>query len=546
VLLLLFAVAIARIALLEPASGTAIASPTDDLDSLEPDTYEEVATPTKLSMRESAEVSELRTADEAGNLSASSALLESETEPTPDSSVPEYRVEGQLLAPNGERIVGAFASVSFTNEHGISVTASILANDTYRASGLSPGTWWLEADAEGFSPRTLELFLPEGQSELTQDIELEPRVVIVVCALTPDGQPLNLLNDRIFAVASNEPPSTEFIDEVERLQLTYGAASRLYNRNRAPEVFLGFVERIELLKQPPVFVSLFMNRTLLQTKFVPAGKTLVTFVLSDDDIKELLASIRYRLVDSVTGIELTASVEMLFASNRASFSHNATGEIVHSGIAPGFIELSAEVNGYQSFKSSLTINAGDNLDLGDIALEMGSNLKGIVVDELGNAISNAAVHHQTLKAGPNDKFRETVLGAISRSGLRVGWSTDKDGRFSIALSPGRHRLWAEGPKGFTVSANTVIDSSKPDSEVRIVLLERKRITFIDQYRRYSEATLRISDTNGIVVDDQVFEGVQPLNAKLPKGSYHAQLSSEGVVVLNHSFDVAREDLTVHL
>ncbi|MFT7665183.1 MAG: hypothetical protein ACI87A_003418, partial [Planctomycetota bacterium] len=315
--LLLCLVAIARIALFEPATGTAVASSVEESEVSEPIADETVAVLPKHPTRESVVAVDSALPVEVGTEGADAISFDELRERLAKTDPNTITVVGRLLDPNGDQIVGAFASVELTSASGETNEAKILEDGTYRAVGFGSGKCWIEADAEGFGARTLELFSLTDRGEITQDIQLEPRVVIEVSAVTSDGKPLRNLRGSLSAIATDELPSEADLQAFDIYSHTYGASMRVSRHGGPPEVLLGFVGRLELLEQPPTYVSLIMNQTLIATKFVPVGVTLVNFVLSEEDIESLYSSIRYRLVDSETGAELSNKLNMLIGSNIA-------------------------------------------------------------------------------------------------------------------------------------------------------------------------------------------------------------------------------------
>lgn len=140
-------------------------------------------------------------------------------------------------------------------------------------------------------------------------------------------------------------------------------------------------------------------------------------------------------------------------------STDEAGRFRMDGIDAGAYDLTARLDGVGIAKlENLSIEPSKERDVGDLKLEKGLSLAGIVTDKSGTPVSGASVTLQNPE-GDNPfggRWRESIATV----------STDKDGRFElVALSEGEFRIRVDAAE----YARLEVPVKVPSAELRLVL-----------------------------------------------------------------------------
>lgn len=123
-------------------------------------------------------------------------------------------------------------------------------------------------------------------------------------------------------------------------------------------------------------------------------------------------------------------------------SDSADGTFALTGLPPGACTLVLEAEGHARHEHELTLVAGQTTDIGDLALQRGVTLSGVVQDAQGHAIAAALVRRRL-----GGMLDNPALSMFSGGG-GVTTRADGDGRFTLPdLAPGRIQLHVTA-KGF--------------------------------------------------------------------------------------------------
>ncbi len=180
------------------------------------------------------------------------------------------------------------------------------------------------------------------------------------------------------------------------------------------------------------------------------------------------------------------------------------GKFVFSNIASGPYLLEVSYPGFLPYSKRLTVNAGENIDLGAVAINRGSSITGQVLDTEGNPIQGAEV-----QAFPEGLSFQTMGKALQdfTSG-RVKTQSDAEGMFSIhGLSQGKYRVIAQAHK-----FGGKVKSRVPTDEEPIELVLEPGIT-----------------VEGKVIDDETEEPIK--KAKVRASGIIGYTNNEGLFVL---------------
>ncbi len=306
-------------------------------------------------------------------------------------------LSGRFLDPAGKAIRnstrGNSRFVRFTDTYGV-VQGVPVVGDRYRIEGLAPGHWWARADAPGYRTAERELDLLAG--ELKLDFILEPKVVLKVKVVTPDGQALRAAArearasswSALIAVATLEAPGEQFPFSVQSgLTLGVGRFRPYYVHLKRPPDLLG---SLELDVDPPVFASLALGTAVLGTQPVPAGLEEVTFVLTIEEAEAALATIRFRVRDWAGQPPLGSFLLERTESEGEIGSLAREDEVVLHRV-PGEYDLRVMVAGHETIERKVRAEPGEEIDLGTIHLERAVVIRGRLVAPGGEPLQDAGI-----------------------------------------------------------------------------------------------------------------------------------------------------------
>jgi hypothetical protein len=112
---------------------------------------------------------------------------------------------------------------------------------------------------------------------------------------------------------------------------------------------------------------------------------------------------------------------------------------------PGSLLLLAERSGHAPTVSAVVVESGGTVDIGDLTLEKGSTITGIVTDDRRRPVSLARVAALDRASDPLLGYGDLELARLAASYTRCVATTDARGRFLIAdLPPGTYELIADG------------------------------------------------------------------------------------------------------
>jgi len=340
---------------------------------------------------------------------------------------------GKVL--DGERHVARAheGHVSLLSAAGESRYTGVSAAGDYSLAGLAPGAWTLSWGAAGYRGESAQLELGADAPIVRRDLNLQKAVVLAVWIVTPSGEPFNVALSargklhsqnpvRPVPIATLEAPG-ETIPVQDAREERYGVGS--YDDYQALAVEAGtgvLVLDVDL----PVFVSLVAGPHVVATQRVQPGATEVRFVLDPDALLALQAMVRARFVAAETGEPLSGVID---SENEASTVRDGVWEAV---LTPGVHDFAFEAHGRARFPLHLTLEAGQELDLGELRVPSGLEIDGRLLDDAGQPVSGI------IEFGTVDE-RGVARFDTGRS-LFVG----ADGRFGIdGLLPAHYVLRAE-------------------------------------------------------------------------------------------------------
>jgi hypothetical protein len=340
-------------------------------------------------------------------------------------------LHGQVRSPRGPFPIQEQAVLSLLRENETR-WVRVRADGAYSIAGIEPGAWQVQVFRFGYRKLEGELEFTQEEPVSRRDFELEPGWLLRARVVSPAGESLNgffvtptvLTSSRAFLpqfVATEDPPPKSIPEAREGNGYVADGVYHTWDgvATAAGEPIL------EVLAEPPVYVSLVLGETVLETQVVEAGAEAVTFVFDPESAEGLTATIRLRLVSSVDGAPL--AVGEIEVDRNTGYMFRGTEW--SQAFPPGEYRFAFQSWGYATQYRTLTFAGGEELDLGDIALEPETRITGRILGAEGRPV------RATLEVGKRDD-----QGRVSyRDGL--GFGADREGNFVVfGLERGRYVL----------------------------------------------------------------------------------------------------------
>jgi hypothetical protein len=267
-------------------------------------------------------------------------------------------------------------------------SASCAADGSFVAIGLTPGEWSATIRTEGAESK--QTVTVGEDAEQRHDFVIERTFPIRVFGVTPDGKDLTkaaweakLALGQLQVVGQRDALP-------ERLAPTdYGVAyagdAKWHGEMNSKDGFLG---TLHLVAPPPAHAALLLRHVVLQQQRIEPGQSELKFVVDVDAVKALVASVSLRVVDDATSAPLAGIRVGLSTSSAGGVGGpltDADGRITLTTTAPGLLFLTMDAKDRESHWSTIRVEPGAKVDLGDIRLGTPQPLKGRLVGIDGNS-----------------------------------------------------------------------------------------------------------------------------------------------------------------
>jgi hypothetical protein len=435
-----------------------------------------------------------------------SAIARSEERDTPPDDFPpgtqaEVVLVGRIHDPYGNPLEGARVGARDESKKSRKATVD---GSSYAILGLTPGRWTLSVKADGFDSAQQVIDLQPAPAMQAQDLVVGPATLSVQVLLrTPEGAPLieslfecarqdgqrELLGwktHEIRVLASENPlPSTLAPGDSWR---DYSDAGRYFD-----DYPVRSTGRVVLTKHLPVHVGLLFEGRVYGMRVVDAPVEEIEIVCRPDDLLRELTDreIRFRVVDSQSGEILRpdmATICSLYSyvdDVQAGPEIEADGTVVVSWMGdPGQAKIRIRVKGYEPFERLFRIPDRPLVDLGEVALDPLTEIRGVVMDPNGRPVE---CDLSVRSLGRGDRFQEPSWGRNIRS--------DDGGAFVIPAGRGQYELRVAGSSW--TPTYTVVDTTEGDvSDVSIVVVRGVEVVFEWQGEKPQGVQLRVFNEAG--------------------------------------------------
>ena len=476
-----------------------------------------------------------RTALDEAASSASSASDSARSDAAADE--PQFVLELYDATSGNARIEDAEAVLS---RDGVRVE---LRHDERRnalaAQGVASGAWTLDVRARGFHEHSQSVEL-DGARTLRRRIGLWPASWVLVRAVTSSGEPYGAI-----AQALSLDPAAVFEGGFQMWVTTSQPQDELNwpssepaSRNAqssfvSPHYERGHVDprdvaRFQRPSEPVFWVALAFHHRFFGWARVSGGTNVVQFEMAREDVTAQLASVRVCVVDALSEAPLADASAGLDAE-LAGLRRPDTSELValtpgcfHARpLIPGEYDLTLSAPGRAELRERVRVGPGEELDLGEIGLELAAPLTIRVFDEQ-RAPALALVQLGAWRSG-----------ALLDECLTPRAHVAHDGLVEVAMPSGRTVIFARGlrpgsggqpgtPTAF--EALVVFDREPGVHAAELTLVRPTPVSLRLLPEQDSNVRqLEIWNEQAIVLRRAALSRALELDLELPPGAYQARL-----------------------
>lgn len=413
--------------------------------------------------------------------------------------------------------------VAATDHFGERVTSSVGDDGAYSFAGLSRARHWVSAgsNVDGWARTSIDLTSAEPETRLDLQLVLRPELLVKV--LDETGQPFDIEARATLgpAVATLDPPGEWMDDYVGGWSNPCGVGQFRLRRTSDDDVVPeGFLGRLVLDVEPPVYVSVLNYQRVIATKRVEPGERVVEFVIARDSPLTMKASLVARFVDATTHAPLAnANVTVETGASRLARTSEA-GVLELESCELGWFDFVVSSGDYERTELRVRIRPGVN-DLGEIAVAAGLTIRGIVVDEEGRGIATRIAY----------AFIDPATHEARRGSTTWGTESKSDGRFEIGrLSRGVYRLATlDRNQVWGTSVSRVDTRNGSIDDLRIRLTHGTPLLVSARDGEWSTVSFTIFDAASSTVLSSRLWSPEPTKYVLAPGLYELEVRAPRVV-----------------
>ena len=424
---------------------------------------------------------------------------------------------------------------------------------------VTVGKWSVSAMGLGLKFTRVEVEVQGDVSPLIVTIAMEPDPRSVLVRIEgPDGKRLvetlpRLEANRLSGMLSVVPTLAalmpgEPMDELAGEELTCDKRVSVTQVQGLPRDGRGlpleseFDGFIRTSVDRPWFLSLVVDRIVVDCQLVDPKATVVTFRIDPAQLMQRLARVRLRILDAVTGKPIPkASVSigrmtMIYEGGYAVARSDVTGAVEVEGVSPGSNFLEIRAKDYAITTRCLESAARQTVDLGDVTMKRGVTLAGTV-------------------RSPDGKPVEAFLELIPQLGIVAGWPsnmsfpqmrTSNDGQFRLTdLSPGPYTLRVVPIQEFGANAMKVTVPDRGLEGMQVEVKEGKLVVLQRDEHRPEPIVLVVISSQGCHIIDALL-GSETIAQELclEPGRYTLQVHMKGGQVRETSLTVTTDPVRI--
>ncbi len=399
--------------------------------------------------------------------------------------------------------------MSATDRFGARTAVHPDADGAYSISGLAPGHYWVLAGRVAASAHA-EVDLSLAESPKRFDILLEEDPTILVKVVDSRGE--SLTTPGLLAVATMTRPGDWFNELTDRCNNAGGLGGFREGRYTGGPLPEGYLGRIKLDVQPPLFVSLLNSQRIIATQQVERGQHEAVFNVDADSKLLKSSSVRVRFVDQNGAAVSGVWAELSGDSSRTMVADGDS--LLAPKVSAGHYELRPLAKGLEMRIVPVTVEPGTEMDLGAVTLEPAQSVSGSV--RCGSEdISRVAIRCDPCEPDGSTKPSRCIHTYMIKA----------DGSFSLPfLSRGLYLLSIEERENKHGAWARIIDTrAGPVNDVRVELT--RGVSLVVRPAKYDGAMVRfrILDGGGAPVVASRLWGAEPRPILMAPGEYDVEV-----------------------
>ncbi len=403
------------------------------------------------------------------------------------------------------------------------LSASTDAKGCFAVVGLSPGTWTAKVRADGGidAEETLEV---TDDAEQRHEFVLDRSYPVRVFCTTPDGKDLAkaLAESGVFFfdlnVIGRREPFPDRLAPTDYGSVMAGDAKWESQRaGRGAKKTDDSAGTLHFAAPPPAHAALMLRHVVVQQQRIEAGQKEVRFVVDPADWKAKLGTVTLRIVDADSGAPLPDATVSLNTSSTGGGGKkcDAEGRVTLTGAQPGLLFLEVWAKDREQVRTTIRVEPGQSIDLGDVRVGPGIKFAGRVEDANGKPVTDASVSWTELK------WRTTPTEFARNRTARV----DSDGTFSV---------WGTGRGKIAVRASTKdgdvacsVFDNPPANPVVLRMVRGTKLSLVRNDDPTRAFTVTLFDAQRQPLDSRTLEARWPKQTlTLPPGPYTFEVNDE--------------------
>ncbi len=431
------------------------------------------------------------------------------------------------------------ARVSAIDAAGKRVAGVIAADGGFVIAALQPGSHKLQASADGCRPANAEVEIAANVAPATPKLVLRRMTRLKVAFEDLAGGPLSAAYERRFPisqfehditlVATRAPPP----DSWHRSSFSLGSWKPEWKKCGGT---------LDLRELPPLAACVVFAGRVIASLPIEPGMTELRFVIDPARFDEQLATLRFRLVDAITGEPITRASTGLcgmngfMSSDPSSAPEQPDGVHLLVGQLPGRRKLCIATSGGAAAQLVVDLPAGSTLDLGDVELLEAIELHGIVVDEAGAPLATEVriISYDT-------------AGEAQLDGAHFVTECDAAGRFTLQASQPWIRLQVRPDDCATTWSRIDVAKAAIDgAEIRLVTHRGQQVTLQPSPGDDVQRRVEVRTADGELLGNFALDGAEPRRFQLLPGDYRLVIERDGADAKEIAFSVGDAPATIEL
>jgi hypothetical protein len=447
----------------------------------------------------------------------------------PASTAPESAeilVRGTVRDEKGQPVPSAW--LRWVDERGIETVSEVSAG-AYSVAGLHAQRYVVGLGSSGWRHEQVDVGIDAQPALQQRDFTVHSNARVLIRILGTDGTPLIGIEDkhefagnRLRAYTSPRAPAARLDPDglVRQASSEYGRFTGHWTLLREhPDIGADCLGEVEFYEPLPLFVSLVCGTAVVATRELTELPPEIVFTLDPSALRSQLAGLRVRLLQPDGKTPVTQGDLELFADSSNSAKADSEGRLELRDKLPGRYALTLRAAGCGWRVTSVVLEPGQILDLGDVVLAPGPNFSLRFVFPEGR---QDQVMFVLKPEQPGDPL--ATLGAMDNSSYGTG---DRDPYPLSGFEPGTYELRVLGlgdprdheSRHLGARPMRVVIGDGAQSEIVVKIEPTTEICLLPPHETTGISRWIVSTADGLPCRRVRIEGRAPTRIGLVPGEY---------------------------